>query len=415
MNPDDTMQNTEDLQNPEDTVEQTATEKQLTATDESAKPHARRRAKQGRRGEEGAEYEVASQWQLMWCKFKKHRMATIAGPVLIILYVVAFTCEFFSPGLPTFRYPDYTFAPPSRIRFVDVETGEFSLRPFVYDIERSTDPETFRRTYSEVPGEKYHIHLFVRGRPYKFWGFIPGTIRLFGARDQDAPFFLLGTDHLGRDMFTRILYGARISLSFGIMWIFFTLIIGLILGGLSGYLGGIVDTLIQRLIDLLLCIPTIPLWMALAAALPRTWGPIQIYFGMILIFSIIGWTSLGRVVRGKMLSLREEDFTLAARMAGAKDGRIIRKHLLPSFMSYIIVSITLSIPQQIIGETSLSFLGLGLQPPVVSWGVLLQNAQNIQTLAHHPWLLWPAAFVILAVLMFNFLGDGLRDAADPYK
>jgi len=404
--------------NPEDTVQTADVDGQQAATDEPVKIRriGRRKRKQRHDDVSETQYEVASQWQLMWWKFRKHRMAMIAGPVLIVLYVVAFTCEFFAPSVPNYRYADYTYAPPSRIRFVDQETGQFSLRPFVYDVERFTDPETFRRTYSEVTdGEKYYLSLFVRGQEYKFWGLFSGNLHLFGVRDTDAPFFLMGTDHLGRDLFTRILYGARISLSFGIMGIFFTLIIGLILGGLSGYLGGVVDTVIQRLIDLLLCIPTIPLWMALAAALPRSWGPLQIYFGMILIFSIIGWTGLGRVVRGKILSLREEDFTLAARMAGAKDGRIIRKHLLPSFLSYIIVSITLSIPQQIIGETSLSFLGLGLQPPVVSWGVLLQNAQNVQTLAHHPWLLWPAAFVILAVLMFNFLGDGLRDAADPYK
>jgi peptide/nickel transport system permease protein len=363
----------------------------------------------------GVQYEVASQWQLMWWKFKKHRLATVAGPVLILLYLVAAFCEFLSPSIPLHRYTDYKNAPPSRIHFVDKETGQFSLRPFVYDIEQSIDPDTFRRTFSEVTSRKYYIRLFVKGHPYKMWGFIPGNLHLFGLRELDAPFFVTGTDSLGRDLFTRIFYGARISLSFGLIGIFFTLIIGLLLGGLSGFLGGVTDTIIQRLIDLLLCIPTIPLWMALAAALPRTWGPVQIYFGMILIFSIIGWTRLGRVVRGKMLSLREEDFTLAAQMAGAKDGRIIWKHLLPSFVSYIIVSITLSIPQQIIGETSLSFLGLGLQPPVVSWGVLLQDSQNIQTLAHHPWLLWPAAFVILTVLMFNFLGDGLRDAADPYK
>ncbi len=224
----------------------------------------------------------------------------------------------------------------------------------------------------------------------------------------------MGSDQLGRDLFTRTLYASRTSLSFGFVGIVFTLMIGLILGGLSGYLGGITDTIIQRLIDLILCIPTIPLWMALAAALPRDWSSVQIYLGMVIIFSIIGWTDLARVVRGKLLSLREEDFTMAARLSGASNARIIRKHLIPSFSSYIIVSITISIPGVILGETALSFLGLGLQPPVVSWGTLLQDAQTLEALAHHPWLLWPSAFVVFAVLMFNFLGDGLRDAADPY-
>ncbi len=247
------------------------------------------------------------------------------------------------------------------------------------------------------------------------WGLIPTSIHLFGLKDHKNPLILMGTDKLGHDLFSRVLYGARISLSFGLMGIVLTLILGLLLGGISGYLGGVSDTIIQRVIDLLICIPTIPLWMALSAALPKTWSATQTYFGLIIVFSIIGWTGLARVVRGKVLSLREEDFTMAARLAGASDYRIIIKHLLPSFASYIIVNVTLSIPGTILGETALSFIGIGLQAPVVSWGVLLQDAQNLETLAHHPWLLWPAGFIILTVLMFNFLGDGLRDAADPYK
>jgi peptide/nickel transport system permease protein len=224
----------------------------------------------------------------------------------------------------------------------------------------------------------------------------------------------MGTDQLGRCLFSRIVYGTRVSLSFGVISVFFTLIIGLTLGGISGYIGGIVDDIIQRAIDLILSIPGIPLWMALAAALPRDWDPLMIYFGMIMIMSLIGWTGLARVVRGKILSVREEDFTMAARLCGASDARIITKHMLPSFASWIIVSVTMSIPASILGETALSFLGLGLQPPVVSWGVLLQDAQTVQALALQPWLLWPVAFVIITVLAFNFLGDGLRDAADPY-
>ncbi|PZE19514.1 ABC transporter permease [Paenibacillus xerothermodurans] len=364
--------------------------------------------------EEQEQYKVASQWQLMWWKFKKHKMAMAAGVVIILLYLMALFCEFLSPTLPLERYTQYKNAPPSKIHFVDKDTG-FSLRPFVYDMKQQIDKTTFRRTFQEDTSKKFPIYLFVRGETYKFWGLFETNVHLFGLKEAKGPLFLMGTDDLGRDLLTRIIYGARISLSFGLLGIVFTLILGLLLGGLSGYLGGITDTIIQRLIDLLISKPTIPLWMALAAALPKDWTPLQIYLGMILIMSIIGWTGLARVVRGKMLSLREEDFTMAARLAGASNMRIITKHLLPSFASYIIVNVTLSIPATILGETSLSFLGLGLQAPVVSWGVLLQSAQNLETLAHHPWLLWPAAFIVVTVLMFNFLGDGLRDAADPYK
>jgi peptide/nickel transport system permease protein len=359
-------------------------------------------------------YEAASQWRLMWWKFKKHRLATIAVPVLFVLFFTALLCEFFTPSVPDNRYPDYKNAPPQTIRFYSADTG-FHLRPFVYGMTMQTDKTTFRRTFKEDRTKVYPISFFVKGEPYKALGLIPTDIHLFGQKNAEDPLFLMGTDSLGRDLFTRILYGSRISLSFGLVGIVLTLIPGLILGGLSGYVGGYVDTAIQRIIDLLVCIPTIPLWMALAAALPRSWTPLEIYFGMTVIFSAINWTELARVVRGKVLSLREEDFTVAARLAGASDWRIITKHLLPSFSSYIIVITTLSVPATILGETALSFLGLGLQAPVVSWGVLLQDAQNLQTLAHQPWLLWPAAFLVVTVLMFNFLGDGLRDAADPYK
>jgi peptide/nickel transport system permease protein len=359
-------------------------------------------------------YEVASQWQLMWWKFRKHKMAMIAGPILIFLYLCAIFADILAPTVPLKRYTNYKNCPPTKIHFVDKEAG-FSFRPFVYDMKMDVNPETFKREFTEDTSTKFPIYFFVKGEPYKFWGLFETDIHLFGTGVEDSPFFLMGTDDLGRDLFTRILHGSRISLSFGLMTIFFTFTLGMLLGGLSGYIGGVVDTVIQRLIDLLISMPQIPLWMALAAALPRDWSPLRIYVGMILIMSVIGWTGLARVVRGKILSLREEDFTMAARLCGASNFRIITKHLLPSFASYIIVNITLSIPGSILGETSLSFLGLGLQPPVVSWGVLLQDAQNLETLAHHPWLLWPSFFIILTVLMYNFLGDGLRDAADPYK
>ncbi|AZN41445.1 ABC transporter permease [Paenibacillus albus] len=359
-------------------------------------------------------YEVASQWQLMWWKFKKHKLAVISAILLILMYLIVMFCEFLSPNLAGTRFTTYKNAPPQKIHFVDSETG-FQLRPFVYGMKESVDKETFLRTFTEDKTQKYPIRFFVAGESYKMWGFIPSNIHLFGLGDSKGALILMGTDQLGHDLFSRIIYGGRISLSFGLVGIALTLVIGLLLGGISGYLGGVSDTIIQRIIDFLICIPTIPLWMALSAAVPKDWTPTKIYFGLIIIFSIIGWTGLARVVRGKILSLREEDFTMAARLAGASDLRIIRKHLLPSFASFIIVNVTLSIPANILGETALSFLGIGLQAPVVSWGVLLQDSQNLDTLAHHPWLLWPAAFIMLTVLMFNFLGDGLRDAADPYK
>ena len=355
-------------------------------------------------------YFVASQWQLVWWKFRKHKMALVAGVVLALMYFIAAFCEFLSPYLPGTRFPDYLYAPPQRLRLL---ASGYGFEPHVYGLTRARDPETFRRTFTIDREQRFRVRLFVRAEEYRLWGLFKSDLHLFGS--DDGPVLLFGADRLGRDLFTRILYGARISLSVGLVGIFFTFLFGMILGGLSGYLGGTVDTVIQRLVDLLISIPTIPLWMALAAALPRDWPPVRIYFGIVIIFSIIGWTGLARVIRGKLLALREEDFVMAGRIAGATQSAIIGKHLLPSFASYIIVSLTLAIPQTILGETALSFLGLGLQPPVVSWGVLLQDAQNVQAIAHHAWLLIPCLFVVVTVLMFNFLGDGLRDAADPYS
>jgi len=359
-------------------------------------------------------YEVASQWQLMWWKFTKHKLAIIAGIVLGLLYFLAIFCEFFAPYTPLHRFPDHKDAPPTNIRFFD-EAGNFSLRPFIYDVGLEVDPVTFRRVFTEDTESKHYIYFFVEGEPYEMWGIFETNIHFVGIESDEIPLLLLGGDFLGRDLFSRILYGSRISLSFGFVSVFFVLLFGTLLGGLAGYLGGTTDTVVQRIIDVLISIPTIPLWMALAAALPRDWPAVNIYMGMVFIMSLLAWTTLARIVRGKLLALREEDFTMAARLCGASHFRIIFKHLIPSFASFLIVNVTLAIPATILGETALSFLGLGLQPPTVSWGVLLRDAQRIETLAHQPWLLWPAFFVILTVLGFNFLGDGLRDAADPYK
>jgi len=358
------------------------------------------------------EYYIASQGQLMWRKFKKHKLAIGSIAVLTILYLGGIFCEFIAPyGLET-RHIKYTFCPPQHIHFFD-EKG-FHIRPFVYGIKRKIDLETLQKIYSEDKTKKYPIHFFTHGEKYKMWNLFPMDIHLFGVKEGGL-IFLLGSDRMGRDMFSRIIYGARISLSIGLVGVFLSLIIGLALGEISGYLGGITDTILQRVIEILRSFPTIPLWMALSAAVPPQWSPLRVYFGITVILSFIGWTGLARVVRGKLLSLREEDYVMAAKIAGCKDTRIISHHLLPSFLSYIIVNMTLAIPNMILAETSLSFLGLGLRPPITSWGVLLQEAQNMRTVALYPWLMLPVIFVIITVLAFNFVGDGLRDAADPYK
>ena len=355
---------------------------------------------------------AASQWQLMWWKFRKHRMAMAAGMVIVALYVVAVFCEFLAPYTLNHRQVAYAFAPPQRLNFVSDEGVH--LRPFVYGFKGVRHPETLRKFYIEDREQRYAIRLFVRGAPYRFWGLFETDVHLFGV-DEGGTLFLLGTDHLGRDLLSRIIYGSRISLTIGLVGVTLSFVFGLVIGVVSGYYGGWIDNLIQRGIEILRSFPSIPLWMALAAALPSSWSPLQIYMGITVVLSFIGWTGLARQVRGKILSLREEDFATAALIVGASRWRIMTRHLLPSFMSHIIVSLTLAVPGMILGETSLSFLGLGLRPPVTSWGVLLKEAQNVQAVAFQPWLLTPVIFVIITVLAFNFIGDGLRDAADPYS
>lgn len=356
-------------------------------------------------------YYVASQWELIWRKFKKHKLALFGGTILIILYLTAILCEFFSPYNIYKRYPKYIYCPPQRIHFFDEEG--FHLRPFVYGLKGHTDPETLRRKYTIDKTKKYPLYFFIHGEEYKLWNLFSGDIHFFGVKD--GVMFLFGTDKLGRDIFSRNLYASRISLSIGLVGVAISFVLGCALGGVSGYYGGVADTIIQRIIEFLISIPTIPLWMALSAALPPRWPPIKVYFGITIILSIVGWSGLARVVRGKLLELREEDFVMAARISGTGETRIIARHLLPSFASYLIVNLTLRIPWMILGETSLSFLGLGIRPPAVSWGALLKDGQNIRTIAQSPWLLIPGFFVIVTVLAFSFVGDGLRDAADPYK
>ena len=355
-------------------------------------------------------YYVASQWQLMWRKFRKHKLAIIGGSVLLVFYFFAIFCGFFSTQDIGKHNLQHIYAPPQKVHFFTEEGLHF---PFVYGLESRVDSVTLRKTYVEDRTEIHTIHFFHRGDRYKFWGLFWTEIHFLGV--ETGTLFLMGTDHLGRDLFSRNLYASRISLSIGLVGVGLSFVLGCLLGGVSGYFGGSVDMLIQRLIEFLISIPTIPLWMGLSAALPKKWSPIGVFFGITVIFSVIGWCGLARVVRGKILELREADFAMAARIAGGSDLYIIGRHLLPSFFSYLIVHLSMAIPGMILGETALSFLGLGIREPAVSWGVLLQNAQHIRTVAFHPWLLFPGLFVVIVVLAFNFVGDGLRDAADPYK
>ncbi len=354
---------------------------------------------------------LAGQWQLVWWKLRRHKLAISGATVLLCLYSFALFCEFFSPYDVDQWHTNVAYAPPQRLRLFD--GSRFHLRPFVYGLSLTRDPETLRKIYVPDKDNKSPVYFFVRGNPYKLWNLLATDIHFFGIKDEGT-IFLLGTDRMGRDVLSRILYGARISLFIGLIGVFLSFGIGLLLGGISGYYGGSADIVIQRIMEFLRSIPIIPLWMSLSAALPPDWSPIKVYFGITIILSIVGWTNIARVVRGKLLALREEDFTMAAMLAGASELRIIVRHLLPAFLSHIIVAVTLNIPRMIIGETSLSFLGIGLRPPAVSWGVLLQEAQNVRNVALYPWLMLPVIFVIFTVLAFNFFGDGLRDAADPY-
>lgn len=356
-------------------------------------------------------FYLASQWQMMWWRFRRHRVAVISGAVLLLLYGSVLISEFLAPYNLHTRNIDFIYAPPQRIHFF--QDGKF-VGPYVEGFDYQLDMTNLKRVYTPDPAKVEPIRFFCHGDSYKYWGLIAGDFHLF-CPAEGGTLFLLGTDRLGRDMLSRIICGARISLTIGLMGVAVTFLLGISIGGLAGYYGGWVDSMAQRVIEVVRSIPHIPLWLALSAILPVDWSPLLIYFGITVILGLIDWTGLARAVRSKLLSLREEDFCVAAQLMGASPRRIIFRHLLPSFASHLIASVTLAIPSMILGETALSYLGLGLRPPITSWGVLLNEAQNINAVALYPWLLLPVLPVIVVVLAFNFLGDGLRDAADPYK
>ena len=363
-----------------------------------------------RRETEDERYYLASSWTLMRRRFLKHKMAVVGLAVLAVIYALGAFAGFFSAADTFARNTDYEYAPPTQVRVF--HEGRLQ-RPFVYGLRQEQDPETLAKSYVTDRSRIYPIRFLVQGHEYRFIGLIPSRLHFMGV-DPPGAFFPLGTDPLGRDMYSRVLQGARVSLSIGLVGVAISFVLGCLLGGISGYFGGAADMGVQRIIEFLQALPTIPLWMALAAAVPTEWPVLRTYFMITIILSIIGWTDLARVVRGKLLQLRVEDHVMAASVAGAREFTIIRRHLLPGFMSYLIVNITLAVPGMILGETALSFLGLGLRPPVISWGVMLQQAQNVRTVVLYPWLLIPALPVVVTVLCFNFVGDGLRDAADPY-
>ncbi|NLS77060.1 MAG: ABC transporter permease [Chloroflexi bacterium] len=354
---------------------------------------------------------VATQWQLMWWKFRRHKMAIVGGFILIGLYLITIFCEFLAPYDPHRYDVKFAYAQPQRVHFY----GQNGLGLYAYGLVGHRDPESLRMVFEVDRSVEVPLRFLVQGDPYKLWGLIPGTLHLFGAASNDQVVFVLGADRLGRDLLSRLLVGTRVSMTIGLVGVLMSMVFGILIGGSSGYFSGVYDTVVQRIIEFIRSIPSIPLWMALSAAVPKDWPPVRVYFSITIILSFISWTGLARVVRGKFLSLREEDFVMSARLVGSSEFRIIVRHMVPSFLSHIIASLTLSIPGMILSETSLSFLGLGIRPPAISWGVLLQDAQNLRSVALAPWLLIPGIAVVLAVLAYNFLGDGLRDAADPYS
>jgi peptide/nickel transport system permease protein len=358
---------------------------------------------------------VASNWKLVWWRFRRHHLAMISAGILICMYLVVLCPEFFSTQDPERTDARQAFIPVQMLHLFDDSSTPWGWNPWVPGITGKRNPVTLRMQWTTDPQRKVHVHFFTKGRPYRVLGLFETDIHLLDAAEPGQRIFLLGSDRLGRDQWSRIMRGTQTSMTVGLVAVALSVIFGVVLGGISGYFGGLIDLVIQRLIELLQSVPTIPIWLALSAALPRDWTPIEVFFAITVILSLVGWTTLAREVRGRFLALREEDFVLAARLAGCSRMRIILRHMVPTFLSHIIATSSLAIPVMIINETSLSFLGLGIRPPAISWGVLLQEAQNIQTLALAPWLLVPGLIVIVVVLAFNLVGDGLRDASDPYS
>jgi peptide/nickel transport system permease protein len=362
--------------------------------------------------DERSKLAVLTVRQLMWAKFTRSRPAVLSAIFLILLYLAAIFAPFVAPYGVRTTHDEYASAKPNGLRFVDAQ-GNFHSRPFVYGLEPGIDPNTFAKTYEILEDQIYPVHFFAQGEPYKLFGLFATDRHLFQV-DEPGKLFILGTDNQGRDLFSRVLFGAQVSLSVGLIGVFLSLLIGAVAGAAAGYYGGVVDNIMQRTIEVLLSFPQIPLWLALAAALPPNWSSIRVYFGITIVLSIVNWGGLARQMRAKVLALRDRDYVIAARYTNCSDRRIILRHLLPNTISHVIVIATLSIPNMILGETALSFLGLGIRPPMTSWGILLSEAQQVRVLLQQPWLITPAFFVIATVIAFNFLGDGLRDAADPF-
>ena len=361
----------------------------------------------------GKKTDVISVRRLMWRKFRRNKAALIGGAVIILLYVIVLPGEFFAPyGLQN-RHLGYNYAPPQRLHFFDSER-RFHFWPFAYNLVRTVDLTTFQPVYREDKSERYPLAFFVHGDKYRLWGLVSTDLHFIGVK-KGGEIFFLGTDRQGRDLLSRIIIGGRVSMTISLLGVILSVIFGSIFGVISGYYGGLIDHLIQRTTEVLMSFPAIPLWMALAAAMPPTWSSIQSFFVITIILSLINWASLARQVRGKILVTREQDYVTAAKAIGATEGRIIVHHLLPSALSHIVVVATLSFPTMIAAEAVLSFLGLGIRPPMTSWGVLLRESQKVTVLTFYPWIISPAFFVIIAILAFNFLGDGLRDAADPFS